>query len=182
MKILICVFFLTAALFISCVSQNPNSTKSSQILKEIDEISVKYKENGNFEKVMSVSKRLSENRKSFPEKREQLREDAMFLKNYSEKEVERNNLIIQKLNELLNLNPISSEAECIKHQVISLEKNSENIKLGISDFDLFLDESIKDKETLNIKSQPIKNELEKISQEINSLDEQSKLKCNRKLK
>jgi hypothetical protein len=180
MKTCFCVYFFTITLLVGCASENPNKLKASEVLKEINEIAVEHRKNGKFDEVISISKKFNDDRNLFPERRGQLREGADFLKNFFVKEIEKNERIIQKFNALLELNLSAPETECVKHQINSLEKRSEKIKLSISDFDLFLDESIRDKKTLDSKSQPIKSKIEMIDSEINLLEEQDKLKCSRK--
>lgn len=180
MKISLCLYFLLIALFIGCVSENTNKIKASQILKEIDAISVEHRKNGQFDEVMNVSKNFGEKRKDFPNSKDELKQDAKFLKDYFEKEIEKNNQVKEKFGELLNLTPASSEADCIKLQVKSLDKKSEKIRLSVSDFDLFLDENIKDRETLEAKSRSIKVDIGKIDSEIMLLEEENSLKCGRK--
>lgn len=180
MKISLCLYFLTITLFVGCSSENANKTKASQILKEIDAISVEHIKNEQLEEVMKVSKNFGEKRKDFPDSKDELKQNAKFLKNYFEKEIEKNIRVKEKFGELLSLSLISSEADCIKLQIKTLDRQSEKIKLSISDFDLFFDENIKDHETLESKSQSIKVDSEKIDSEIKLMEEENSLKCGRK--
>lgn len=129
---------------------------------------------------MKVSKNFGEKRRNFPDSKAELKQDAKFLKDHFEKEFEKNKQVKEKFGELLSLTSASDEADCIKLQIKTLDKQSEKIRLSVSDFDLFLDETIKDRETLDAESRSIKVDVEKIDSEIKSLEEENSLKCGRK--
>ena len=177
-------FFSVLSIFIiflvGCQSNNPNKAKAKQLLKKIDAISTEHRKSGKLNEVMTVAKRFSENKNNFPNSRIQLKQDAEFLKNHFENEIEKNNEIKEKLNLLLTLNLIQSEADCIDYAIELLEKSSEKIRLSISDSDLVVDENIKDLETLESKSQNIKSKIEKIDKEEKVLEEENNVKCSRK--
>lgn len=177
-------FFSILSLFIcflvGCQSDNPNKAKAAHLLKEVDAISSEYTNSEKLNEAMTVAKKFSENKNNFPNSRTQLKQDTGFLRNHFEKEIEKNTQIKERLTQILSLNPIQSEADCITYQIKSLEKSSEKIRLSISDFELVADENIEDLETLESKSRTIKTGIEKIDKEMKVLEKENSIKCSRK--
>lgn len=66
---------------------------------------------------MGKAKRFSENKKDFPDSRENMKEDAKFLIAFFTESNWEDEQVTLRYEELLKLNPAKPEADCIKQNI-----------------------------------------------------------------
>lgn len=131
---------------------------------------------------MSKIKRVEENRKDFPASREIIKKDAESAMNFFAKTIEEDKQVIQKYEELLKLDLAEPEADCVKYTIKSFNTGIEKKEIVLTQYDLFFDENVKDKETLESKTFSIREKVGEIDKKIAEIEEQEKMQCRGKEK
>lgn len=171
------ISIVLSSLLLSCVAGHRNKSRATQLLEEINEISRKSKENMLSEDIASRIKRVEENREDFPSSREIVKKDAKSVVSFFAKTIEENKQIIQKYEELLKLGLVKPEADCIKHTIKSLNAGTEKTEIMLTQYNLFFDEDVKDKETLESKTLSIREKIKETDKKIAEIEEQEKAQC-----
>jgi hypothetical protein len=141
---------------IGCSTENPNKAKALQLFREINEIAQTTRVQAREDDVIGTLKRLNELRDHFPANRSETEDVARTAKNYFSNVIDDNQKIINKSNELLSLGLVPNEANCVRLSLESQWLENDLLKLTIDQLDLLFDENIKDKETLESRTGPIK--------------------------
>jgi len=162
---------------LACSSEQPNKAKALQLLKEINEIAERSRETSPTDDMMSKARRIGENRKNFPDSREELKNDAKSLGEFFARSNEEDEQIIEKYQELLKLGLVKPEADCVENSLKQTRDSIEKKKASISEFELFFDDDIKDKQTLDARTLPIRQKADSLDEEIVELGAWSKAHC-----
>ena len=171
------VLLALCLLVFGCAVESSNKLRAKQLLLEINEIAVEPRSSGAMAKVMKVSERFSENKKDFPAKRDNLKTDAKFLVGFFEKSIAQAKEIIRKFEELLTLNLAKPEADCIRHSIKFQGVSIEQIKVTITQFEVFFDEAIKDKDTLDSRLRAITEKLDKLNEKVTEIEKREDKAC-----
>jgi hypothetical protein len=171
------IFFVLYSLMLGCASSHTNKEKISLLLKEITEIAQKSRDDMQSEDIMTKIKRVEENRKNFPASREELKNDSKSVREFFRKSIEEDKQIIQKYEELLKLGLANTEADCINFQLKSTNIGIERKAIVLTQYDLFFDENIRDKKTLDSKTFSIREKLKELDVKNTEIEKQEQIQC-----
>ena len=165
-------------LFLLCFSCSPklnDKEKANKLLADVRQIAM--------QKQMSVEdfklklQRIKKSKDDFPSSRNEIKEDVIEILTFMESEIQNNNKVIDKYKELSNFNLAKPEADCLEVEIKLTSKYVENHEIGINRYKLFINEEIRDKETLTSQLSALKEKSDDLDKEVNLLRQQEIYKC-----
>jgi len=175
-------FILFGVLFFGCNTSDPRKTRALQILKEIDGIAGKSLEEQSSAGIMQIIQRVNENKKDFPATRSELKKDAILVQNWFANKIDENRRVSYKYEELLGLGLAEREAECVRGVLKINRLQDEQSAIVISQYDLFADEKIVDKEMLESQNARLGIRSNEISADLVELEKIKKSGCKEEVK
>lgn len=174
----ISVFSVLLLLF-SCAAPNPRQARAKQLFQEIDEIGMRQIGPLPKEEVMQALARLNEAKTKFPASRSEMIADAQIGREFFIAGISDNDQIISKYKELVSLGVPKANEDCFEISIKVQDAYAERMKQTLSQIELYFDESIATKETLDQKSSVIKEDGDLLDKTLRLLEERQKVLCSK---
>lgn len=180
MQMLLGVFIASMyAILVSCTTPHPDQTRAKQLFSEIDEIAQRPVGGQPSDQIMQAMIRLHEAKKTFPSNRDKIMADARLGKEFFTSGIEGHRQIIDKYEELLTLHLATSNVNCIEIGIKAQRAQIERMENTLSQLELFFDESILDKETLDLRSFQLREDAKLLETKVKEFEAKQRELCSK---
>jgi hypothetical protein len=167
------------SLGLSCAVPHPDRKKAKQLFGEIEEIAQRPVGGQHSDQIMQAMMRLNEAKKNFPGDRGKMMADARLGKEFFTSGIEGHQQIIGKLEELLTLRLATSNAVCVEISIKVQRAQIEQMQNTLSQLELFFDESIMSKETLDLRSFQMREDAKLLETKVKELEAEQGELCSK---
>ena len=170
---------LFSIMLFGCNTSDGRRARALELLNEVNQISGESSEGLKSGNIQAAIARLDEYKKTFPDHRAQIRNDAQMVKESFEKEIAIDQKTEEKLGEVLTLGPSKEDADCIKSRIKFQQLLTRRIQSYVSELKILLDESVVDQKILQRMITPFQEKGAQLNLQASELQKEISKVCSK---